>query len=74
MVHTAYDSLQLLTNLPNKIDSISSYGPNLLISSSDRSFQIYAPQSSTSSPSDHLQKEPYILFGEIRRDSDDDGG
>ncbi|GKA92019.1 Vam6/Vps39-like protein [Tanacetum coccineum] len=74
MIHTAYDLLQLLTNLPNKIDSISSYGPNLLISSSDGSLRIYTPQSSTSSPSDHLQKEPYLLYGEIRRDSDDDGG
>ncbi|PWA85420.1 vacuolar sorting protein 39 [Artemisia annua] len=61
MVHTAYDSLQLVTNLPNKIDCISSYGPNLLISSSDGSLQIYAPQSSTSSSDHHLQKEPYVL-------------
>nr|XP_043607613.1 vacuolar sorting protein 39-like [Erigeron canadensis] len=74
MVHNAYDSLELLSNCPNKIDAVESYNSNLLIACSDGSLRIYVPQSSTSSssssppPSDRhqaetldLKKEAYVL-------------
>lgn len=72
MVHTAYDSLELLNGCPTKIDAVESYGSNLLVACSDGSLRIYGPESSTSSderspPSDRrsqtieLKKEPYVL-------------
>ncbi|KAM6564586.1 hypothetical protein CsatB_024584 [Cannabis sativa] len=70
MVHSAYDSFQLVTNCPTKIESIESYGSKLLLGCSDGSLRIYAPESSGSdrSPtSDYhtqvleLRKEPYVL-------------
>lgn len=71
MVHSAYDSLEILKNCPTKIDAIESYGPNLLISCSDGCLRIYGPESSASDrspPSDRhsqtplgLRKEPYVL-------------
>ncbi|KAK1439143.1 hypothetical protein QVD17_04958 [Tagetes erecta] len=62
MVHTAYDSLQLLNSCPTKIDAVESYGSNLLVACSDGSLRIYGPQSSSSqSQTLELTREPYIL-------------
>ncbi|XP_055804597.1 vacuolar sorting protein 39-like isoform X2 [Solanum dulcamara] len=59
MVHTAYDSFQLLDNSPSKIDAIESYRSNLLVACSDGSLRVYAPESSISDqspPSDFLSE------------------
>ncbi|XP_068336802.1 vacuolar sorting protein 39-like [Pyrus communis] len=68
MVHSAYDSFELIGDCPTKIEAIESYGPKLLLGCSDGSLKIYAPDSSGSDrtpPSDYhahkLQKEPYAL-------------
>ncbi|XP_050371906.1 vacuolar sorting protein 39 [Argentina anserina] len=67
MVHSAYDSVELISDCPTKIEAVESYGPKLLIACSDGSLRIYAPDSSgsRSPPSDHhtlsLLKEPYSL-------------
>ncbi|KAG7015348.1 Vam6/Vps39-like protein [Cucurbita argyrosperma subsp. argyrosperma] len=70
MVHSAYDSFELLKDNPSKIESIESYGSKLLIGCSDGSLRIYSPKSSGSdrsptsdfhSMSMELQKEPYVL-------------
>ncbi|XP_038895209.1 vacuolar sorting protein 39 [Benincasa hispida] len=70
MVHSAYDSFELLKDNPSKIESIESYGSKLFIGCSDGSLRIYSPNSfgSDRSPSSdfhskstELQKEPYVL-------------
>ncbi|OMO84416.1 hypothetical protein COLO4_22081 [Corchorus olitorius] len=66
MVHSAYDSFELLNDCPTKIDAIESYGSKLLVGCSDGSLRIYGPDSSgadRSPPSDQhaLRKEPYAL-------------
>ncbi|KAL3844829.1 hypothetical protein ACJIZ3_002232 [Penstemon smallii] len=76
MVHSAYDAFQLITNSSTKIDAIESYGSTLLLSCSDGSLRIYAPESSASGqrspppPSSdfssqtlalELKKEAYVL-------------
>lgn len=66
MVHSAYDSFQLITDCPTKIDAIESYGSKLLLGCSDGSLRIYVSDSSgadRSPPSDPhaLRKEPYAL-------------
>ncbi|KAM0970443.1 hypothetical protein FF1_018520 [Malus domestica] len=68
MVHSAYDSFELIGDCSTKIEAIESYGPKLLLGCSDGSLKIYAPDSSGSDrspPSDYhahkLQKEPYAL-------------
>ena len=70
MVHSAYDSFQLLSNCPTKIDAVESYGSKLLLGCSDGSLKIYAPEpsgSDRSPPSDYLpqaqdlRREPYVL-------------
>lgn len=71
MVHSAYDSLELLNDCPTKIDAVESYGSNLLVACSDGSLRIYGPESSSaadrSPPSDRqsqtleLKQEPYVL-------------
>ncbi|KAK6125515.1 hypothetical protein DH2020_040749 [Rehmannia glutinosa] len=73
MVHSAYDSFQLLDNSSIRIDAIESVGSSLLISCSDGSLRIYGPESSAGdqrSPSPasefyskalELKKEPYVL-------------
>lgn len=70
MVHSAYDSFQLLHDSPIKIDAIESYASNLLLACSDGSLRIYSPESSSSdrsptSPDFHhhqeLKKEAYVL-------------
>ncbi|KAJ4851461.1 Vam6/Vps39-like protein [Turnera subulata] len=72
MVHSAYDSFELLNNCPTKIDAVESYGSKLLVGCSDGALRIYAPESASSDrslPSDYhshshellLRKEPYEL-------------
>ncbi|XP_055822857.1 vacuolar sorting protein 39-like [Solanum dulcamara] len=70
MVHSAYDSFELLNNCATKIDAIESYGSNLLVACSDGSLRVYGPESSVSGqspPSDYhnqnlgLQQERYVL-------------
>lgn len=71
MVHSAYDSFQLIANSSTKIDAIESYGSTLLLSCSDGSLRIYAPESSPGdnrsplpefcSQAPELKKEPYVL-------------
>ncbi|KAF5463988.1 hypothetical protein F2P56_014106 [Juglans regia] len=70
MVHSAYDSFELLNNCPFKIDAVESYGSKLLLGCSDGSLKIYVPEYSVSDrspPSDYhlhaheLRKEPYAL-------------
>lgn len=69
MVHSAYDSFELLSDFPTKIDAVDSYGSKLLLGCSDGSLRIYAPESfssDASTPSDHHAshleplKEPYF--------------
>lgn len=70
MVHSAYDSFELVSDFPTKIDAVESYGSKLLLGCSDGSLRVYASESSGSEaslPSDHhafqleLTKEPYSL-------------
>ncbi|XP_075514737.1 vacuolar sorting protein 39-like isoform X2 [Primulina tabacum] len=74
MVHSAYDSFQLLPNSAARIDAIESCGSTVLLSCSDGSLRIYSPESSAeedrSTPSTvsefyhharELKKEPYVL-------------
>ncbi|KAL5754650.1 hypothetical protein ACOSP7_022870 [Xanthoceras sorbifolium] len=66
MVHSAYDSFEVLSGCSPKIDAIASYGSRLLLGCSDGSLKIYGPDSSGSDrspPSDHhaLRNEPYAL-------------
>lgn len=65
MVHSAYDSVELISDCPTKIEAIESYGRKLLLGCSDGSLRIYAPDSSGSDRSptsdQSLQKEPYAL-------------
>ncbi|WMV39561.1 hypothetical protein MTR67_032946 [Solanum verrucosum] len=70
MVHSAYDSFELLNSCPTKIDAVESYGSNLLVACSDGSLHVYGPESSVpgqSPPSDYhnqnlgLQQERYVL-------------
>lgn len=65
MVHSAYDSFELLIGCPTRIDAIESYGSKLLVGCSDGALRIYGPD--RSSPSDYhgqgqeLRKETYAL-------------
>ncbi|KZV14272.1 vam6/Vps39-like protein [Dorcoceras hygrometricum] len=74
MVHSAYDSFQLVHNSAARIDVIESCGSTLLLSCSDGSLRIYSPESSAgearSTPSTvsefyhhtlELKKERYVL-------------
>ncbi|GAV68766.1 Clathrin domain-containing protein/CNH domain-containing protein/Vps39_1 domain-containing protein/Vps39_2 domain-containing protein, partial [Cephalotus follicularis] len=71
MVHSAYDSSELLSDCPTRIDAIESYDSKLLLGCSDGSLRIYAPEPSSSDPrsppSDYLSQsldlrnEPYAL-------------
>ncbi|OVA07026.1 Clathrin [Macleaya cordata] len=70
MVHSAYDSFELLKNSSTKIQSVGSYGSKLLVGCADGSLMIFAPESSVSdrSPTSdrnyqslEMRKEPYIL-------------
>lgn len=74
MVHSAYDSFELLTDCPTKIEAIESYGSKLLLGCSDGSLRIYGPDSSASSPTSDrsppsdfhvqafdLRRAPYVI-------------
>ncbi|XP_050227508.1 vacuolar sorting protein 39 [Mercurialis annua] len=67
MVHSAYDSFELLSKCPTKIDAIESYGSKLLVGCSDGALRIYGPDSSVTDRTDHhgqsqeLRKETYTL-------------
>ncbi|KAJ7944291.1 Vam6/Vps39-like protein [Quillaja saponaria] len=70
MVHTAYDSFELLSDCPTKIEAVKSYGSKLLLGCSDGSLRIYAPDSSDSNRSptadyhwqtQELLKQPYVI-------------
>ncbi|KAA3457505.1 vam6/Vps39-like protein isoform X1 [Gossypium australe] len=66
MVHSAYDSFELINNFPTKIDAVESYGSKLLVGCSDCSLRIYGPDSSIadqSPPFDPLalREKPYTL-------------
>ncbi|KAJ7952999.1 vam6/Vps39-like protein [Quillaja saponaria] len=74
MVHSAYDSFELLSACPAKIEAVESYGSKLLLGCSDGSLRIYAPDSSDAdrSPtadyrtqSEELQKETIPSFETI---------
>ncbi|XP_010263662.1 PREDICTED: vam6/Vps39-like protein [Nelumbo nucifera] len=70
MVHSAYDSFELLNNCPSKIETVGSYSSKLLLGCTDGCIRIFVPESSASDrspPSDRLylnpemRKEPYVL-------------
>ncbi|KAK4778126.1 hypothetical protein SAY87_018313 [Trapa incisa] len=75
MVHSAYDSFELLTDCPTKIEAVESYGTKLLLGCLDGSLRIYGPDTSGSSPSSDrsppsdfhaptssdLRRAPYVL-------------
>ncbi|KAF1874347.1 hypothetical protein Lal_00008552 [Lupinus albus] len=62
MVHSAYDSFELLTDCPSKIESIESYGSKILLGCFDGSLRIYAPSHPPPlSQPEELRKEPYAL-------------
>lgn len=65
MVHSAYDSFELISDCPTKIDAVESYGAKLLLGCSDGTLRIYSPESfgtDASPPSDNfdLLKQPYL--------------
>lgn len=59
MVHNAYDSFQLLTNCPARIDAVESYNSKLFAGCYDGSLRIYSPQSPSSSS--ELRQDSYVL-------------
>lgn len=63
MVHSAYDSFELISDSPSKIESIESYGSKILLGCSDGSLRIYAAEQPPSPPpeEEELRKEPYAL-------------
>lgn len=66
MVHNAYDSFELLSDCPSKIEAIESYGSKLLLGCSDGSLRVYASESLSPDSDYHhtqheLRKEGYIL-------------
>ncbi|KAH9606456.1 hypothetical protein KSS87_002854 [Heliosperma pusillum] len=62
MVHSAYDTIELISDTPSKIDTVESHSSNLFLACSDGSLRIYQPDSNSSdNPSDSLAKQPYAL-------------
>lgn len=63
MVHSAYDSIEIVKSCPAKIESIASNGSKLLLACVDGSLRIYAPQSSPFDPSSDgsIKRQPYAL-------------
>ncbi|KAL4589359.1 hypothetical protein LXL04_002265 [Taraxacum kok-saghyz] len=64
MVHTAYDTRELLIDCPKKINAVEYYGAKLLLACSDGSLQIYGSESANRSSSYQnleLKKELYVL-------------
>ena len=58
MVHSAYDSFELLRDCDSKIESIESYRSKILLGCSDGSLRIYTPPAAVVV---ELRKEPYTL-------------
>ena len=58
MVHNAYDSFQLLTNCPARIDAVESHNSKLFAGCYDGSLRIYSPQSPSS---EELRQDSYLL-------------
>ncbi|CAI0419981.1 unnamed protein product [Linum tenue] len=68
MVHSAYDSFELLRGCPTKIDAVASYASKLFVGCSDGALRVYAAESDRSSSSSdylgqaqELRKEGYAL-------------
>ncbi|KAF2551039.1 hypothetical protein F2Q68_00037938 [Brassica cretica] len=61
MVHNAYDSFQLLTNCPARIDAVESHNSKLFAGCYDGSLRIYSPQSPSSSEEEELRQDSYLL-------------
>ncbi|CAA6660293.1 unnamed protein product [Spirodela intermedia] len=71
MVHSAYDSVQVVRGCPAKVEVAGVHGSKILTGCSDCSLRIYAPASPSSTASDtsgrsapcekELQREPYVL-------------
>ncbi|XP_057449390.1 vacuolar sorting protein 39 isoform X3 [Lotus japonicus] len=57
MVHSAYDSSELVPNFPGKIESVVTYDSKLLVGCSDGSLRIYSPEPD----SPDRVKPPYVL-------------
>ncbi|KAF7850799.1 hypothetical protein BT93_L4995 [Corymbia citriodora subsp. variegata] len=51
MVHSAYDSFELLADCPARIEAVESYASKILLGCSDGSLRIYGPDPSSSSSS-----------------------
>ncbi|KAH9332094.1 hypothetical protein KI387_004202, partial [Taxus chinensis] len=77
MVHSAYDSFQIVKGCPAKIESVGLWGCRVLVGCIDGSLRIYAPESlsvnssnnnnissrriSSDGGSDIMEAEPYVL-------------
>ncbi|XP_074308893.1 vacuolar sorting protein 39 [Silene latifolia] len=65
MVHSAYDTIELISDNPSKIDAVESHASKLFLACSDGSLRIYSPDSSSAAAADHyddaLAKQPYAL-------------
>ncbi|KAJ3672865.1 hypothetical protein LUZ60_006239 [Juncus effusus] len=62
MVHSAYDTTELVKSSPSKIDAVASHSGKLLIGCSDCSLKIYSPSDPPTDPSDHeIRRETYSL-------------
>ncbi|KAI3669597.1 hypothetical protein L6452_40871 [Arctium lappa] len=68
MVHTAYDSIELLNDCPKKINAVEHYGSALLVACCDGSLRIYGSESGNRDPSSNrlsqtleLNKDLYVL-------------
>ncbi|CAN1166526.1 Vacuolar sorting protein 39 [Linum perenne] len=67
MVHSAYDSFELLRGCPTKIDAVASYASKLLLGCSDGALRVYTAESDRSPSTDYLgqvqelRKEAYLL-------------
>ncbi|KAL5063815.1 hypothetical protein RYX36_025552 [Vicia faba] len=61
MVHSAYDSFELLAGCPSKIESVESYGSKILLGCADGSLLVYAPESKRSATVPEMRKELYTL-------------
>ncbi|KAJ6809545.1 vam6/Vps39-like protein [Iris pallida] len=59
MVHSAFDSVQLVKSCPSKIESIASYGSKLLVGCSDCSVRIFSSPSSDDDPAAEIRREEY---------------
>ncbi|KAI6695399.1 hypothetical protein NL676_023109 [Syzygium grande] len=58
MVHSAYDSFQLLADCPARIEAVEPYASTILLGCSDGSLRIYGPDPSSSSSSSSSPPPP----------------